>query len=47
VGHGETCGVCDLGLDGKKESGDDGVFTAYLYTGKMRGTGVRDSDRAV
>jgi hypothetical protein len=47
VGHGETCGVCELALDGRKESRGDGVFTACLYTGKIPGTGVRDSDRAV
>jgi hypothetical protein len=43
----ETCGVCKLGLDGRKESRDDGVFTACLHTREIPGTGVRDSDRPV
>jgi hypothetical protein len=34
VGHGETCGVCELGLDGRGESRGDGVFTLACTPGK-------------
>jgi hypothetical protein len=45
VGHGETCGVCEFGLDAKRESRGDGVITLALYTGRITETGVRDLDR--
>lgn len=41
----ETCGVCELGVDGRRESRDEGVFT--VYTVKIPGTGVRYSYLAV
>jgi hypothetical protein len=34
VGHGETCGVCELGLDGRGEPRADGVFTLACTPGK-------------
>jgi hypothetical protein len=33
VGHGETCGVCELGLDGRRESRGDCVFTLACTPG--------------
>ena len=30
VGHGGTCGICELGLDGRIESRNDGVFHSSL-----------------
>jgi hypothetical protein len=34
VGHGETCGVCELGLDCRRESRGDGVFILACTLGK-------------
>ena len=45
MGHRETCEVCEIGLDGRKKSRGDGVIMLALYTRRIPGTGVRDSDR--